>query len=312
MNTALYLVVRVLIGMVQLLPLRGVARLGRGIGALVWILDRRHRKVTLRNLERCFAGEKSPEEIHKLAKETLRRIGENFACSAKTAAMSIEELRPHLEFGGNRQVLDVRDSAGQRRLVVAIGHFGNFELYARFTDTACGFELATTYRALRQPALNRIFQALRERSGCHYFERRTDAQALKTFMNGPRVILGLLADQHAGDNGMRIPFFGHECSTSAAPAIFAHRYGAALFTAICYRVDLAKWRIEIGDEIPTMVDGKPRSGEAIMADVNRAYEVAVRRDPANWFWVHNRWKPVRVQKRPPPPAEIPAAEAPVA
>jgi KDO2-lipid IV(A) lauroyltransferase len=29
---------------------------------------------------------------------------------------------------------------------------------------------------------------------------------------------------------------------------------------------------------------------AIMLDVNRAFEAAVRRDPANWFWVHNRWK----------------------
>jgi len=27
-----------------------------------------------------------------------------------------------------------------------------------------------------------------------------------------------------------------------------------------------------------------------MRDVNRALEAAVRRDPANWFWVHRRWK----------------------
>jgi lauroyl/myristoyl acyltransferase len=27
-----------------------------------------------------------------------------------------------------------------------------------------------------------------------------------------------------------------------------------------------------------------------MRDVNSAFEKAVRRDPANWFWVHNRWK----------------------
>ena len=27
-----------------------------------------------------------------------------------------------------------------------------------------------------------------------------------------------------------------------------------------------------------------------MRDVNAAFEAAIRRDPANWFWVHNRWK----------------------
>jgi lauroyl/myristoyl acyltransferase len=27
-----------------------------------------------------------------------------------------------------------------------------------------------------------------------------------------------------------------------------------------------------------------------MREVNLALEAAVRRDPANWFWVHRRWK----------------------
>ena len=48
--------------------------------------------------------------------------------------------------------------------------------------------------------------------------------------------------------------------------------------------------IEAGDEIPTRENGQPRTIAAIMTDVNRAFEIAVRRDPANWFWVHRRWK----------------------
>jgi KDO2-lipid IV(A) lauroyltransferase len=63
-----------------------------------------------------------------------------------------------------------------------------------------------------------------------------------------------------------------------------------LHPAICYRVDLARWRIEIGPEIPTRNDGSSRSTEEITRDINRAYEAAIRHDPANWFWVHNRWK----------------------
>jgi KDO2-lipid IV(A) lauroyltransferase len=89
---------------------------------------------------------------------------------------------------------------------------------------------------------------------------------------------------------VRVPFLGHDCNTSTAPAVFALRYGCPLHTAICYRVSLAKWRIEVGDEIPTLENGRPRPIEAIMRDVNLALETAVRRDPANWFWVHRRWK----------------------
>ena len=154
-----------------------------------------------------------------------------------------------------------------------------------------GCQFATTYRALPQPALNKLAQSLREKSGCLFFERRTDADALKSAMNRGGIVLGLLADQHAGDKGLRLPFFGHDCSTSAAPAVLALRYGCRLFTAICYRTALGRWRVEVGNEIPTRENGRTRAPEAIMLEVNRAFEAAIRRDPTNWFWVHKRWKP---------------------
>lgn len=291
MDTLLYLVARALVALLQALPLRGVARLGRTGGAMVFHLDARHRRVALKNLTMCFGGEMSPAEIQALARENFRRLGENYACAIKTAAMTPEQLRPHFEFIGAEKILPHQAHPGPQSRVVAIGHFGNFELYAHFGQFVPVFKCATTYRALRQPALNRLIQSLRERSGCRFFERRTDAAALKACMSDTGLLLGLLADQHASRGGLRLSFLGHDCSTSSAPAVFALRYHCPLHTGICYRVDLARWRIEAGEEIPTRENGQPRSTRGIMRDVNRAFEVAVRRDPANWFWVHDRWKP---------------------
>ena len=113
-------------------------------------------------------------------------------------------------------------------------------------------------------------------------------------------MLGLLADQHAGDRGLPLPFLGRVCSTSASPAVFAQRYDAALFVAICYRVGLARWRLELSEFIPTRKDGTPRDPADIMGDVNLLYAQAIHRDPANWFWVHNRWKPGKHRKSAPP------------
>jgi KDO2-lipid IV(A) lauroyltransferase len=223
--------------------------------------------------------------------------------------MSMDELAPHLEMLGAEKTLTAPGRERPRRVVAAIGHFGNFELYARFNRLAEGYELATTYRGLRHPAFDRLLQSLRDPSRCHYFERRFDAGALKEFMNRDGVILGLLADQHAGDHALRLPFLGRECFTSAAPAVFALRYHCLLMTGICYRVGLAKWRIEAGEEIPTLEAGQPRPVAAIMADVNRVLEAAVRRDPANWFWVHNRWKPARAFRATPVQQESPTPKA---
>jgi KDO2-lipid IV(A) lauroyltransferase len=309
MDLTIYLVARILVALLQSLPLGFVARFGRAAGALAYLLDARHRNVALQNLTLCFGPERSLSELRALARENFRRIGENYACSIKTAGMTSEELKPHIEFVAPDSFGSHPTGQPPASIVAAIGHFGNFELYARFGALVPGYKVATTYRGLRPPGLDRVVQSLRERSGCLFFERRTDAPALRVFMSQPGVLLGLLADQHAGDRGLRLPFMGHECSTSAAPAIFALRYQCDLYTGICYRVGLAKWRIEASAPIPTRENGESRSSEAIMRDVNAAFEVAVRRDPANWFWVHRRWKPFSARETEARPSQSPSGRA---
>src|ERR1700744_364331 len=146
--------------------------------------------------------------------------------------MSPQELKPHFEFTGAEKILPQEADAGPQSRIIAIGHFGNFELYARFGQFVPIFKCATTYRALKQPKLNRLMQSLRETSNCHFFERRTDGKALRACMTDTGLLLGLLADQSEGGVGIRLPFLGHDCMTSAAPAIFALRYNCPLHTAI--------------------------------------------------------------------------------
>ena len=244
MDTLIYWFARAVVAGIQVLPLQWVARFGRRGGALAYWLDARHRRVALKNLTLCFGGEKSPEEIRALARENFRRIGENFACAVKTAAMNFEALRPQVEFVGIERL--PRKNAGQSppNVVVAVGHFGNFELYARFGQFCPDYQCATTYRALKHRAFDRLLQQLRLRSGCLFFERRTDGPLLRAAMHQQGVILGFLTDQST--NGVRGPFLGHDCSTTLAPAVFALRYHCELYTGVCYRVALARWRLELG------------------------------------------------------------------
>ena len=288
MDFILTFLARIVVAALRTLPLGAVARVGRAFGALAYVLDGRHRGVARRNLATCFP-EKSEAEVRALARENFKRIGESFACAAKTAGMDAEAIRRVLECGGTEKLPPAQDGV-RPSVVIAVGHFGNFELYARTNLFVPGYQMATTYRGLRQPGLNALMQSLRAKSGALYFERRRDAAELKAAMAQPGIMLGLLADQHAGDRGARLPFFGRDCSTSLAAPVLAQRYGCRLFTCLCYRTAPGRWRLEFGNEIPTHTEGQPRPTEAIAADINRAFEIAIRRDPANWFWVHNRWK----------------------
>ncbi len=288
MNSLLAGLARVFIRLIQSLPLILVARLGRGAGAIAFVLDRRHRRVALSNLERVFGNELDAGQRHAIARENFRRLGENYACAVKTASMSREQLDGHLEWVG----LDDTLVAETRCIVGVVGHFANFEVYARIKDRLPGWTVGTTYRALRQPGLNRILLDLRERSGVRFFERRSGAEPLRRAMQAGRMLLALLSDQHGGDRGLWLPFLGHPCSCNPAAALLAVRYEAALRSAVCYRTGLARWRIEIEPEIPTRdASGNTRPVEDIQGDINSRLEAAIRRDPANWFWVHRRWKP---------------------
>ncbi len=293
METMLYLLARAVVLLVQALPLKAVARLGRIGGLVSYWCDLRHRRVARANLALCFGAEKTPSEVRVLARENFRRIGETFACAIKTAGLKPEQLRHCLELVGWERLPRAVPGSNPPSRIIAIGHFGNFELYAHVGIDAPDYQTATTYRALRQPSLSRLLQSLRAQSGCLYFERRQQGAELKAALNQQRMVLGFLADQHAGRRGVRLPFFGHDCTCSVAPAVFALRYDCPLHVAICYRTALARWRIELSDEIPTHQDGQRRSVADITRDINRAFETAIRRDPANWFWVHNRWKPAR-------------------
>ena len=273
---------------IRALPLRLVARLGRIGGEVAYWIDVRHRRVASENFRRCLP-EASNEVRRAWVREHFRRLGENYIAAIKTSFMSREELRPHLEIVGEERLA----AHGTRGAILALGHFGNFELYAHVASGIPGVRRAATYRGLKQSRLDGLIRRLRDRSGCFFFDRKRENAALREALRQGGVILGLLSDLHAGRKGLPMHFLNRECSVSAAPALFALRYDLPLHAAICFRVGLAQWRIEIDKEISTRVDGRRRDVADVTGEILAAFETAVRRDPPNWFWVHDRWRFVK-------------------
>jgi lauroyl/myristoyl acyltransferase len=292
MDRSLYLLGRVAMAFIQAMPLLWIAWVGRVGGTIIFWLDRRHRKVAVRNLTFCFHPQKTRREIYALALENFRRIGETYCCAIKTSGMAERNLKQVMEVAQEPAPPNGTTGKPSDSCIYATGHFGNFELFCRLPTFIHGYQCAASYRGMRPAALNRLIFGLRTKAtgSSLLFERRTDADALKKVMGQGKILLLLVADQSTRDSGLELPFLGRNCFTSRAPAVMAARYGCDLYVPICYRLSLGRWRIEVGGRIPTRENGSRRSIEAITRDINTVMEAAVRRDPANWFWVHNRWK----------------------
>ena len=112
-------------------------------------------------------------------------------------------------------------------------------------------------------------------------------QAIDLLRGGGAV--GVLSDQHAGDHGMWVPFFGKLASTTSLPALLAKRTGAALIGTAVYPDPPGRWRIVFTEKINQPGD----SVEVLTAKMNDLIANHIRRAPEDWFWLNYRWKTPR-------------------
>jgi len=98
--------------------------------------------------------------------------------------------------------------------------------------------------------------------------------------------VGVMIDQHAGDAGIWIPYFGRLASTSPLAATLALRTGATILSAAIYTEKPGYWRMVIKKPTLSVI----RDATLLTTELNRISEEQIRRAPADWFWVHNRWK----------------------
>ena len=165
--------------LIRLLPLKLVCFIGRQIGFVFYFIDTSHRKIAVNNLTNSLCKYHSESEITSIAKENFRRLGEVYLSVLKTAHISLKNLSDILSVKGLEHLdLSQRNDGSNPSFMFAIGHFGNFELYANAGLFAPKFDVGTTYRGFNQPWVEKLVTKIRYRSGCHYFDRRFECAAI--------------------------------------------------------------------------------------------------------------------------------------
>ena len=249
--------------------------LGAALGVLAFWLGIR-RRVALDNLARAFP-EKSESERRGIARAAYAQLG-----------VSLAELflpAPQVEFEG----WDVyeRARAQGRGVVVAIAHYGNFELLARATARR-GVALTLIGRRLRG-AFNRWL--VESRGARTLPDKGSSSAALAALRRGE--VLAVAVDQNMRPSrGIFVDFFGAPACTTPAAAVFALRAGAPLIAAFPVRNVRNKNTTHVV-KVCGPFESSER-GHAAVADLTqqltRTVEEMVRAHPDHWFWVHRRWK----------------------
>jgi len=272
-----------LIGLIRRLPLAVCFAFGQGLGAFLWLILPGYRRLARENLAAAFGEEKSPREIRRLTFRHFTTLGANGVCAFKTAALSQEEI---LRIAPIEHLDTIKRNIAQGRgVVLAINHIGNWELYAQLVFQVPEARFGTVYQALRNKFVDDLINRDRRRLGVATFDRKRGFNGAISLLREPGVV-GVLVDQNAGDGGVWMPFFNRLSSTSPLAAALAIRTESVVVPVAIHTTGFARWRVVLSPEIPY----DPAKPDDLTFEINNALERQIRESPADWFWVHNRWK----------------------
>ncbi|WP_145259407.1 lipid A biosynthesis acyltransferase [Planctomycetes bacterium Pan216] len=297
-----YLVIRIVVAVIQALPVSAGYSLARMIGWLGYTIDKRHRRIALENVRHAFGDDLSAKQQDRL----VRGVYVHFA----KVIVEIAHIPRKLHSNNWKRYVnthEVGDTIGlllrERATILVTGHFGNWEM-AGYLIAVLGIESFAIARTLDNPYLHDFVLRFRQWSGQTILSKNGDMDRILQVLSDRQFLISV-GDQAAGPRGYFIDFFGRPASTHKSVAVLALRYDAAITIGYSYR-DRDSFHYHVG--VAGIIDPRDYANCEDAAfemtrEFNRQLERVIRLAPSQYLWLHNRWK----HKPPTPVAKAKAA-----
>ncbi|MEW5790602.1 MAG: lysophospholipid acyltransferase family protein [Pseudomonadota bacterium] len=265
------------------LPAALRSRLGRGLGHLVRVTLRRPRRIAARNLALCFPA------LDGAARAALLR--EHF-CQLGEAALELGFLwrGARNDFERRVQVEGMEHwhaaRAQGKGVIFLSAHLGSWESCVLYGSLLGRF--SALYMPVHNPAFNRLMVQGRERFGTQLIPKDRGLRPLLSALKRGETV-GMLADQNVDPSeGVFAPLFGIPASTSYTVARLSQRTGAPVINAFCYRLPRGRGFRLVFRPMPADYPSGDDVRDA--ATMNAILEAAIGEAPAQYWWVHRRFK----------------------
>src|SRR3984957_12782169 len=285
---AIYLGVRFVVSVLQMLSYEASMRLADGLARLLYRIDRRHRLVAADNLRHAFP-ERNEDQIDLLVRGTYRHFcGVLMVMMFLPRRFHVYSWKDYLCMTGSRAFVAALLSG--RPLLLVTGHFGNWEM-GGYTLGLFGFETSAIARTLDNPYLDRFLKKFRQRTGQSILAKHGDFDKMDRLLRDGG-ILATLGDQDAGQRGMYVPFFNRPASTHKAIALMSVQYDAPLVVVgIPHVSEPMRHHLIIQDIIlPEDYANQPDALRSMTQRFVASLEKLARDYPEQYFWLHRRWK----------------------
>lgn len=273
-----------LVWLLHWLPLPVLARLGQGLGWLLHTFGHARREVALANLALCMP-EKGEAERKRLVREHFLWTGRSLLERGLLWYAPKARLQRLIHVEGDVHLAERSD----RPVMWLAPHFVGIEIAGAATQifqTRMGIDI---YTAQSNPVIDAAFHKGRARFGLALLVNRQQGampvvRAIKkgvAFFNASDMDFGLR-------DAAFVPFFGQPAATLLAPSRMARSLGMVVQPVVAQMLPGGQgYRVTF---MPAWEGWPSDDPEADAAAMNRFIEAQIATMPAQYFWVHKRFK----------------------
>ncbi|WP_294949368.1 lysophospholipid acyltransferase family protein [Sulfurivirga sp.] len=273
------------IGFVKLmskLPLRGVQRVGAGIGDLL-MLGGEVRRITEINLKQAYPH-LSDDERAAMTRAVLRETGKVAAELGPLWLWPPERIMSLVRERHGEELVEAAQAEGRGVLVLG-PHIGNWELGGLYL----GLRWPTTsmYEPPYFSGVDRFMRQARERAGARVVP--TNVRGVKRLLDVLRAgeVVGLLPDQAPDAGHVFADFFGRPARTMTLAHKLVRKTGAlAVMGVTLRRADGDGFDVHFLPGPDLDIDDPVEAARRLNAAVERCVALA----PAQYQWTYKRWR----------------------
>jgi len=272
-----------LMWLLHFLPQTLLARTGELAGLFVMLLARERRNVVRTNLELCFP-QLSPDERKQLARAHFRAFGRALAETTVAWWSKAERVRKLAIIEG-KEHFDLANRAGP--VIVLAPHFVGVEILA--IRLSIEEDAQSMYSHQKNEVFDRFLVSRRTRFRPIRLASRQDG--IKRVVRGlkARLPLFFLPDMDFGArDAIFVPFFGVPAATIDAVPRLAALTGASVVPVLIEQK--APGQSYVIRFLPPWQDYPSQDFRADTARMNRFIEECAKALPAQYYWVHKRFK----------------------
>jgi KDO2-lipid IV(A) lauroyltransferase len=281
------------------LPLASLYGVARFMYFVTFHLLRWRRDVAERNLARSFP-EKSEAERAAILKQSYRNMSEVFVELLWGWRASAEELKARMVIDNPELV--ARFVAEHRSVILLTAHVCNWEWLLPGGGAHFGIPIDAVYKPIRVASLDDYMREARSRFGGKPIPIKSFAFELMRRAGQARAY-GLVADQTPLRSMPKhwTRFLNQDTAFFVGAEKIARFLEAPVVYVAMRRLERGRYAVHLHvlAEPPyeTEDDSDPDESAWITEAYARKLEAEIRASPADWLWVHNKWKYAK------PPAE---------